>query len=246
MKKISIVAAICVIALAQIAFAQLDPDLISANTAAGMERPRIDPNGPIHEQFITFNDNDGTGNAGTYNSTDTFGLDIFLTWAGYNSYGLSLWLETTADAAPHILLTGFTYGTTFDDPTQPFISYPLGFTLAESNGLFTTPNPSDLGATVLDPHAGGIAPGTAFIGHLSISLNGFAPGIYILQTDATSSHRSIAVSFDGTTVHEENIPVATYTITIVPEPSTAALLSVSAIGLGVWIYRCTVSKESRS
>ena len=53
-------------------------------------------------QFLTFNDNNGVPDAGTYNPNDSFSFDIFLTFSGYNASGLSFWFETTADAAPYI------------------------------------------------------------------------------------------------------------------------------------------------
>ena len=219
MKKISILCAISLFALTQV---------VSAQT---------------HTQFITFDDNVGTGNAGTYNSTDSFAVDLYLTFSGYNAGGLSLWLETTADAAPYIFLTAFTYGTTFSDPIQPG-ALPVGFTLLQSTGLYTTPNPSDLGAITEKPGQV-VGPGTYFVGHLSVSLSGLAPGIYALQTDATGPHTSEVTSYDGTNVADENLPVSAYTITIVPEPSTFALLALGAVGTGAWICRRRASWGAR-
>src|SRR6185312_1472802 len=90
-------------------------------------------------------------------------------------------------AAPFISLTGFTYGTTFPDPTQPFTG-PIGFTALQFTGLYTTPNNSNLGATSNLPYDQTmVPPGTYFVGHLTVGLAGLAPGVYVLQTDATNS-----------------------------------------------------------
>jgi hypothetical protein len=222
MKKISILVAICVMFATDAILAQK------------------------HTQHVSFDDGVGPGNAGTYSPTDQFGIDLYLTYAGYDSVGFSLSLETTADAAPSIFVTGFTYGTTFDDPNfLPPPSFPDGFTLLQSNGLYTTPSLRDLGATS-DPHAGGVAPGTYFVGHLSISLSGLAPGIYILQSTTTSPRASEVTRFDGTMFYDEYLPVSTYTITIVPEPSTFALLIVAALGISAFTCRRAVSKRSYS
>ena len=102
----------------------------------------------------------GPGNSGTYRPGDTFSVDLFLTFSGYRSTGLSLWFESPADDASHFLLTGFTYGITFPDPNQPFTN-PIGFTELQSNGYYTTPNPSDFGATQDPPYdKTAIGPGT--------------------------------------------------------------------------------------
>jgi hypothetical protein len=202
--------------------------------------------GQKRTQHISFDDNLGPGNAGTYNATDSFGVDLYLTFNGYNSFGLSLWFETTANAASNIFLTGFTYGTTFDKPIQS-VSFPLGFTVLQSTGLYATPNPSDLGSgtSVVDPdHV--VGPGTYFIGRLSVDLSGLAPGVYTLRTDATNPHASEVTSYDGTTFEDNNLPVATYTITVVPEPSTLALLILTVIGIGAFTCRRAVSKGSYS
>ena len=154
--------------------------------------------GQTVSQSFSFDDGIGPGNAGTYSPNDHFSVDLYLTFSGYNCTGFDLWLETTANAAPHIMLTDFTYGTTFVDPTQPFAG-PIGFTLLESTGLYTTPNPSDFGATQNPPYeTSAVPPGTYFVGNLGISAEqGHAPGVYVLRTDATLPHASDAANWLG-------------------------------------------------
>jgi hypothetical protein len=182
--------------------------------------------GQTHTQSISFDDGVGLGNAGTYNSTDSFGVDLYLTYNGYESYGFSLWFATTANAAPFISLTGMTYGKTFSFPTQD-VTFPIFFTQQEAGGLYGTPNPSDLGSLVPDPTQT-VPPGTYFVGHLSVSLANLPPGVYTLQTDATNPHASEVtdMNFD-----DNNLPVSAYTITVVPEPGTFALVTLGSLGM---------------
>ena len=244
MKKISVLSAICLMALVSVAFAQLNPDLISANIGAGMERPPIDPAGPIHEQFLTFNDNDGAGDSGTYNPTDSFGFDIYLSYSGYDSDGLSFWLETQTanNFAGSLSITGFTYGTAFPDVTQTVPNpAPFDVTYGVSPGYLREGR--DLGALTKDAFVPQ-PPGTYFVGHVTLTISGAVPGTYILRSTTVFPDSSAVASFDGTSFHDEYLPAATYTITIVPEPSTLALLVVAVIGAGIASRRRMASRRS--
>lgn len=222
MKKISILVAICVLSL----------------TGAVLGQKRT--------QHISFDDNLGPGNSGTYNSTDAFGVDLYLTYEGYNSTGLSLWFDMAASAAPHTFITAFTWGPTFTDRgNADSASYPIGFTVLESDGRYGTSQPSDFGGILPDIiGTGPVGPGTYFLGHLSIDLAGLAPGIYTLQTDSTGGHSSEVTSFDGTTFEDNYLPVATYTITVVPEPSAFASLIVTAVAAGFGSAVARLRKKS--
>src|SRR5882762_5929454 len=56
---------------------------------------------------ISFNDNSGTPNAGSFASTSTFSFDVNLTLTGATtSPGYSLWLEVPTALAPFITITG--------------------------------------------------------------------------------------------------------------------------------------------
>ena len=137
-------------------------------------------------------------------------------------------METTAAAAPYLTLTGITNNPTFPD-LNPFLTFPQAFTLLQSNGMYTTPNspdggPSDLGSH-RQPQTGSVT-GTYFVGQLSVALNGLPPGVYVMRTDALGGHTS---EVTDTKFMDNNIPISDYTITVVPEPSTVALLSVAAM-----------------
>jgi hypothetical protein len=116
----------------------------------------------------------------------------------------------------------------------------MGFTLNEGGGYYGTSQPSDLGATQNPPYdQTAVPPGTYFVGHLTVSLAGLAPGVYFVQTDPSGvllnrNRRSVVSSyFPGTPnpFRDEYIPSSAYAITVVPEPGTLALLSLGAIGL---------------
>src|SRR3954454_24596333 len=66
---------------------------------------------------LSFNDNNGMPNSGTYTSNATFTLDVSIKFRGYTAGGLSFWLEAQNALAPHISITNLTYFT-FLDPTQ--------------------------------------------------------------------------------------------------------------------------------
>ena len=130
------------------------------------------------------------------------------------------------------MLTDFTYGTTFVDPTQPFAGL-IGFTLLQSTGLYTTTQPSDLGATQNPPYeTSAVPPGTYFVGNLGISLSGLAWGVYVLRTDATLPRASNTANWlGGTQFVTKFIPSSEYTITIIPEPTTFSLAALGILGI---------------
>ena len=178
----------------------------------------IRPHG--QSQSLTFNDNgSGGGDAthGTYAPGSTFSLDVFLTFSGYNSTGLSFWLEASNGLAGSLSITGVTYGTTFPDPTNTAPNPAIFNTSVGASPGFMTET-RDLGSTANGTVA---APGTYFVAHITFSLSAsFAPGNYILQSTVTSPHTSEATSFDGTTFADNNLPAAQYFITQIPEPTT--------------------------
>jgi hypothetical protein len=204
--------------------------------------------GAISNVALSFNDNSGTPNAGTYNSNDAFNVDVFLSFSADASNpnmlkGLSFWLETETGAASHLTLTGETYST-ITSQTDP--GFPKTFTAsagADSGFLAshdTVPNPNtgnvetgDLGGTFPLQSAG-----TFKVANLQFSIAGLAPGTYhietthnISQTGGISALTSEATDNNPNPSLTDNpIPQSIYTFTVVPEPATWSLLGLGGIG----------------
>ena len=185
----------------------------------------------VVSQSITFDDlglGGGTANSGTYNSTDTFSFDVLLTYDGYNAASISFWLETVTAFAPFLSVTGVTYGTTFPDPSS----------LSPNPALFNSGTGADPGYLAETRDLGsGITnfnnvpgPGTYFVAHITLSINGALPGTYDLASTTLAPRVSEVTSFDGTSFADRNLPAAHYSVTIgVPEPSTFTLIGLGAI-----------------
>jgi hypothetical protein len=131
--------------------------------------------------------------------------------------------------AGSISIMSETAGPVFSDPNA-FVSFPVSF---DDAGFFTSP-----GYLAEHPDLGATAPGkgddfmpqpagTYFVAHISFALNGAIPGVYTLRS-TTLGHESV-VSDEN--FNDNDLPVENYTITIIPEPGTLALLSLSAIGV---------------
>ena len=191
-------------------------------------------------QSISFNDNNGTPNSGTYNSSQVFNVSVVLSYSGYNAYGLSYWLEVPNGLAGSISITGYTYMSPFDDPQQGGTPALFNSTAGASAGYMAENR--DLGATINSDlqtvPSNAVPPGTYTIASIQFTLNGAAPGTYILHTTTLSP--KISVVTNGTPPNEfedEAIPQASYTIQIIPEPSTLALIGLTAVGGGYIAYR---------
>src|SRR5207245_1659635 len=103
---------------------------------------------------IAFNDNNGAANSGTYNSTDTFSVDVFLT-TNFTSSGFSLWLETQVlnNFNTALTITGMTYFT-FTGPTDNGFPKSFATTAGRTNAGFLTDTD-----TVTNPQTGTIDQG---------------------------------------------------------------------------------------
>jgi hypothetical protein len=216
MKKISVLSAICMMSALCIAFGQ------------------------SHTQSMVFDDlglGGGSATSGTYNQNDTFSFDVYLTYAGYDAGGYDLWLETQTlnNFSASLFITRLTYGKVFSDPTQP-VTNPVPFDNTPGHSVGYQTENRDLGATA--PGKGSdfhfVPPGTYFVGHVSFAIVGAPLGTYTLQSTVVDPHRC---NVGDSNFMDNNLPVETYTITIVPESSTFALLIVAAIGAVATTWR---------
>ena len=136
------------------------------------------------------------------------------------SWGFSYWLQVNSSVAPFLSITGLIYFT-FHGYTGPF---PILF---DSTGS----EPVDLDGTsnTLIPD------GSYHVTDLTFALAVGAPvGTYTLHTTTALPRASIQTDAN---FNDVSIPEASFVFTVVPEPSTLALLGIGAVGSGLLIYR---------
>ena len=172
-------------------------------------------------------------------TTWTPGTSVILavqdTYSGYGagSYGLSYWLQVNTSLAPFLTITGLVYYPPF--PIGYNGPFPIlfdsvsgsdpGFT-CETADLGAEPNPPfapDLGAPVPD--------GSYHFADITFGLAAGAPaGTYTLRTTTASPRGSVQITSD---FGDAAFPQASLVFTVVPEPSTLALIGLAAIATGV-------------
>ena len=193
---------------------------------------------------LTFNDNNGTPNSGTYSSNATFNLDVSIKFRGYTAAGLSFWLEAQNALAPHISITNVTYFT-FLDPNQSGNPALFNSTIGADTGFMSESR--DLGAT--GPPF--VPSGTYLVASIEFTLSGAAPGNYQLRSTTLSprgseiSDTSFATHFLGASSYRITISPADV-LAPVPEPGTLTLLGLAAGGLGIRMARRRFSGSRHS
>ena len=158
-------------------------------------------------------------------------LSTTLTYGGYQSYGLSYWLEVPNALAPFLQINMPTYFT-FNDANN-VNAWPAGWSATGARPGYMSDN-NDLGATT-QPLAL-VMPGTYHITDIPISVLAGAPGgTYTLFS--TSNSPRISEVTDQDFMDNNIIPPGQFVFTIVPEPSTLALLGLAAVGSALVAYR---------
>ena len=200
-----------------------------------MSRPLL---GQDHFQTLFFDDMGAGGlgaNSGTFNQNDTLTLAVYLTYAPYSTPAYHLWLETQAlsNFANSLSITSvtneFPFPTPFDHSLNPA---PFDSSIGASSGYLATSR--DLGGALNlgspPPHQG-----TWLVTHITFAITDAPLGTYIMQSTTVAPKNSRTDDTGNPGAY--NIPAFQYTFNIVPEPSTAVLLLLSAIGVGTAFCR---------
>ncbi|MEP7015154.1 MAG: PEP-CTERM sorting domain-containing protein [Verrucomicrobiota bacterium] len=175
---------------------------------------------------------------GSWTPGTTISLDVNITFAGYTSAGYSYWLEVPTALAPFLSVptTGSVQYFLFTDGNQ---SATAGTAFNSASGA----SPGfmvlgrDLGATS-DPDP--VAPaGTYHITTIAFNLDAAASSLAGQTFTIRSTVNSPRISEVTDTNFNDNniIPAGTFTFTIVPEPSTLALVGLTLVGSGVIAFR---------
>ncbi|MEP6698842.1 MAG: PEP-CTERM sorting domain-containing protein [Verrucomicrobiota bacterium] len=193
-----------------------------------------------------------TGVPATVAPGTSFTFDIFLNFTAGGQLadvaGLSYWLYQSAGSGFRLTITlrdrgtdPFTGGTgsPFQD-LQSNLAYPqtLDPINRNPNGTQTS---TDMGALLsLNSPTPGLPSGSYFVAHITLSiLAGATPGVYtvgntVAGIPGVGGRISVINDSQGTTAP---IAASNFSFTVVPEPSTFALLGVAVVGLGAMAFR---------
>lgn len=204
-------------------------DLASAQDA---NAEALDPRAPVdHTQSLSFIGSD------PWLPGSSVTLEVYLTYSGYESPGLSYWLELPIGIAPFVSITAvqyFTFSSPNQAPGQPIVFTDLSG--ARPGYLSThggeTPVPggvsADLGATT--PNASTLPSGTYHITNLTFTIAAGAPGgTYTMYSTSLSPRKS---EVTDQAFNDNDIPASPFLFTV-PEPGTFALINFAIAGAGL-------------
>ena len=166
--------------------------------------------------LFSYNDGNGTPNAGTYLHGDSFTFSISLTFASggniNNLDGVTYWLQQQSPGSPFIasITLRDVTGSAFSELQTPGLTYPQNLNPSNAN---------DLGAAIPGNQSPLGTGGPYLVANITIKISDSAPGTgtFVLSQTLTPGKTSVIADSDGDTFA---IPEADYTITMVPEPGT--------------------------
>jgi len=179
------------------------------------------------DAVLSFNDNSGTPNAGSYTPGSSFSFDISLNIQNSgadpvpDANSLSYWFETSAANNSYFKITARNIGSSPFSDLQSSPSFPVA--------IVAGGDANDLGGSTTTGN--NLATNnTYFVATLTLQIDPSTPaGTYTIFTTTRNSNvdhsKTTAVGDSSFGRHE---PVAAvYTITVVPEPATLSLLALS-------------------
>jgi hypothetical protein len=165
---------------------------------------------------FSYNDGNGTPDAGTYIPGDSFTFSITLAFtsggAVTNLDGVSYWFQQASPGGGPFIAS-----ITLRDPsTSPFSELQTSPLTYPQN--LNPSNPNDLGGAVPSANSP-LGNGSYLVANITIQISGAAPntGTFVLSQTISGGKTSVISDSAG---HTFAIPEADYTITMIPEPST--------------------------
>lgn len=165
---------------------------------------------------LAFGDTLGDPSEATVASGDSFSITLTLTSTAELTSALSYFLAVDGAGSGGFRITGLDVtGSGFAD-----LVTGTGISLSSSDALLDPTNTFDLGG-LADPAPNGA--GSFLVAALTLqALPGLAPGVYTIRTDSAFA---LDDSFGTLPVNQP-----TYTVNVVPEAHTAALLGIVVLG----------------